>query len=90
MLPSDAIRELLTNKTKRVSKQHTIILQNIPKDWKDLLNTEIGKPDETFYIKLDAESKLVTTLNCKTSYNALLRDQTSSVDHSYTQKWANT
>ena len=55
MLPSEAIRELLADKTKRVSKQHTIILQNIPKDWKDLLNTEIGKPDETFYIKLDAE-----------------------------------
>ena len=35
-------------------------------------------------------TKLVTTLNCKTLYNALPRDETSSVDHSYRQKWANT
>ena len=39
----------------------------------------MGKPDETFYIKLDAEPKLVTTLNCKTLYNALLRAQLITV-----------
>ena len=57
MLPSEAIRELLADNTKRVYKQHTIIFENIPKDWKDLLNTEKGKPDQTFCIKLDADTE---------------------------------
>ena len=92
MLPSEAIRELLEDNTKQVPKQRTVILENIPKDCKDLLNTEIGKPDETFHIKLNTgnKPKLVTKLNCKILYNALLRDETSSVDHGYRQKWANT
>ena len=90
LLPNETIKEMLTDKTKGVLKQHKHILQSIPKGWKDLLNTEIGKPDETFYVKLDAEPKLVTTLDCKTLYNALLLDETNSVDHSYRQKWANT
>ena len=69
-----------------------IIRQAIPKDWKDLLDTEIGKPDETFHIQLDSdtEPKLVTKLNCKILYNTLLRRDTGSVDPAYRQKWANT
>ena len=92
MLPCEVIRELLENTDKRISRQHMTILEAIPKDWKDLLNTEIGKPDETFYIQLDSdtEPKLVTKLNCKILYNTLLRRDTGSVDHAYRQKWANT
>ena len=68
MLPCEAISELLESTNKRTFKQHATILQAIPKDWKDLLNTETGKPDETFHIQLDSdtEPKLVTKLNCKT------------------------
>ena len=67
-------------------------METIPKDWKDLLNTEIGKPDETFRIQVDTdtEPKLVTQLNCETLYNILLREDTSSGDHAYRTKWANT
>ena len=92
MLPREAVRQLLTDTSKRVFKQHASILEAIPKDWKDLLNTEIGKPDETFCIKVgtDTESKLVTQLNCKTLYNILLTDDTSSIDHAYRAKWTNT
>ena len=92
MLPSEAIRELLADNSKHVSKQHTLILENIPKDWKNFLNTETGTPDATFCIKLhtDTKPKRVTELNCKTLYNLLLRHETSSVDHSYRQKWGNT
>ena len=91
-LPSEAVRELLTDTSKRVFKQHASILEAIPKDWKYLLNTEIGKPDETFYIRVgtDIESKLVTQLNCKTLYNILLTDDPSSIDHAYRAKWTNT
>ena len=92
ILPCEAISELLENTNKRTSKQYATIPQAIPKDWKDLLNTETGKPDETFHIQLDSdtEPKLVTKLNCKTIYNILLTRGISSVDHSYRQKWANT
>ena len=81
---------MLADKAKPALQQHKHILQSIPKDWKDLLNTEVGKPDETSCVKLDGKQKLVTTLDCNTLYNALLRDETNSVDHSYRQKWANT
>ena len=92
MLPSEAIRELLADTPKRVFKQHTTVLETIPKDWKDLLNTEIGKPDETFRIKVDTntEPKLITQLNWNTLCNILLREDTSSVDHAYRTKWADT
>ena len=91
MLPSKAIRELLTDTPKRVFKQHTSILEAILKDWKDV-STEIGKPDETFHVKVDTntESKLVMQLNCKALYNILLTDNTSSIDHAYSTKWTNT
>ena len=91
MLPCEAISKLLESTNKRISKQHATILQAIPNDRKDLLNTETGKKDETFHIELDSdtEPKLVTKLNCKTIYNTLLRRDTSSVDHPYRLKWAN-
>ena len=72
LLPNEAIKEMLPDKTKGALKQHKLIFQSIPKGWKDLLNTEIGKPDETFHVRLDAEPKLVTTFDCKTLYNMLL------------------
>ena len=90
LLHNEAIKEVLADKAKGALQQHKQILQSIPKDWKDFLNTQTGKPDETFYVKLDAEPKLITTLDCKTLYNELLRDETYSVDHSYKQKWTNT
>ena len=92
MLPTEAIKELLSNNTKWVTKQHWTILDNIPKEWKHLLSTETAKPDETFSIKLDTdtEPKLVTQLNCKTLYSALVRYEAKSVDHSYRLKWADT
>ena len=72
----------------RYPKQHASILEAIPKDWKDL-NTEIGKPDEIFCIKVgtDTESKIVTQLNCKTLYNILMTDDTSKIDHTHKAKW---
>ena len=90
LLPNEAIKEMLADKEKRALQHHKHILQSIPKDWEDLLNTEVGKPDETFYLKLDGKPKLVTTLDCKALYNVLLQDKRNSVDHSYRQKWANT
>ena len=91
MLPTEAIKELLESNDKRIEKQHKIILESIPRDWKDRLNLEIGKPDETFYIQLstDTKPKLVTELNCNTLYNILLTKDASSVHHIYRPKWAN-
>ena len=89
MKPSENCWKILTNEFPSNIRP---FLEAIPKDWKDLLNTEMGKPDETFYIQLDSdiEPKLVTKLNCKILYNTLLRRDTGSVDHAYRQKWANT
>ena len=92
MLPVEAIKELLESNDKRIEKQHKRILESIPRDWKDCLNSETGKPDETFYIQLstDTKPKLVTELNCNTLYNILLTKDASSVYHTYRPKWAST
>ena len=92
MLPCEAIKGLLTKPTKQTEKQHAMVLNSIPKDWLQILTTEIAKPDESFYIKLtqDTKPKKVTELTCRWLYTALLLDEARSTALSYRQAWGTT
>ena len=89
LLPCEAIKELLTKRTKRTEKQHAMVLNSIPKEWLQILKTETGKPDESFSIKLtpDTKPKKVTELTCRWLYTALILDEARSTELSYRQAW---
>ena len=89
LLPCESIKELLTKRTKQTEKQHAMVLNSIPKDWLQIIKTEIAKPDDSFYIKLtpDTKPKKVTELTCRWLYTALLLDEARSTEHSYRQAW---
>ena len=92
LLLCEAIKELLTKPTKQTEKQHAMVLNSIPKDWLQILTTEIAKPDESFCIKLaqDTKPKKVTELTCRWLYTALLLDEARSTEHPYRQAWGTT
>ena len=92
VIPCEAIKELLTKLTKQTEKQHVMYLNSIPKDWLQILKTEIAKPDENFSIELtpDTKPKLVTELTGRWLYTALLLDEARSTEHSYRQAWGTT
>ena len=93
MLPTKAIEELLaTNDTKKVSEQYSQIWQSIPREWRHLLRTMTGKPVDDFLItvKTNTEPKLVSKLNCKAFYNALVEDEAKFLHHDYKGKWVDT
>ena len=89
LLPCEAIKELLTKPTQQTDKQQAMVLHSVPKDWLQILQTEITKPGENFSIKLtpDTKPKRVTELTCRWLYTALLFDEASSTEHSYRQAW---
>ena len=60
-----------------------MVLNSIPTDWLQILETEIAKPDENLSIKLfpDTKPKLVIQLTCRWLYTALLLDEARATDH---------
>ena len=75
-----------------MEKQHAMVLNSIPKDWLQILKTEIAKPDENFSIKLtpDNKPKPVTELTCRWPYTASPFDEARSTEHSHRQAWGTT
>ena len=93
MLPTKAIEELLSmNDTRKVSKQYSQIWESILREWRCLLRTMTDKPDDDFLIKerTNTEPKLMSTLNCKAFYNALVEDEAKFLHHDYKRKWLDT